>query len=276
MTVSPTLNTHMKTLRLSGMLDSLDVRLEQARSANLGYLEFLGLIIQDEVERREANKLNQRLKRAAFEEPKAIEDFDFASLPGINIAAIKDLATGLFVTRKEHVILYGPPGVGETHLAQALGNQACRTGYSALFIKTAKLFRGLNAARADGTWEKAFRKLLAPDNVSFRPETEDVLGSVIIGLIQEIKLLKVGQHGAAFFRVIQEADNTRLVPILIYELNDDFIAHGEDVRGWRELLEERLFSKLTTAYGEKVLQLSSLLVASNLFVNFKVLWELCR
>ena len=158
-----TLTTHMKTLRLSGIMDSLDVRLEQARSANLGYMDFLSLIIQDEVERREANKLNQRLKRAAFEEPKAMEDFDFASLPGINIAAIKDLATVLFVTRKEHVILYGPPGVGKTHLAQALGNQACRTGYSVLFIKAAKLFRGLNAARADGTWEKALRKLLAPD-----------------------------------------------------------------------------------------------------------------
>ena len=163
MITPPTLTTHMKTLRLSGILDSLDVRLEQARSASLGYMEFLGLIIQDEVERREANKLNQRLKRAAFEEPKAMEDFDFASLPGINIAAIKDLATVLFVTRKEHVLLYGPPGVGKTHLAQALGNQACRTGYSALFIKAGKLFRGLNAARADGTWEKALRKLLAPD-----------------------------------------------------------------------------------------------------------------
>ena len=163
MITPPTLTTHMKTLRLSGIMDSLDVRLEQARSANLGYMDFLSLIIQDEVERREANKLNQRLKRAAFEEPKAMEDFDFASLPGINIAAIKDLATVLFVTRKEHVILYGPPGVGKTHLAQALGNQACRTGYSVLFIKAAKLFRGLNAARADGTWEKALRKLLAPD-----------------------------------------------------------------------------------------------------------------
>nr|MDP2192325.1 IS21-like element helper ATPase IstB [Rhodoferax sp.] len=163
MTTPPTLTTHMKTLRLSGILDSLDVRLEQARSSSLGYLEFLALIIQDEVERREANKLNQRLKRAAFEEPKAIEDFDFSSLPGINIAAIKDLATVLFVTKKEHVILYGPPGVGKTHLAQALGNQACRTGYSTLFIKTAKLFRGLNAARADGTWEKALKKLLTPD-----------------------------------------------------------------------------------------------------------------
>jgi len=153
----------MKTLRLSGILDSLDVRLEQARSASLGYLDFLGLIMQDEVERREANKLNQRLKRAAFEEPKAIEDFDFASLPGINVAAVKDLATGLFITRKEHVILYGPPGVGKTHLAQALGNQACRTGHSVLFIKTAKLFRALNSARADGTWEKALRKLLTPE-----------------------------------------------------------------------------------------------------------------
>lgn len=163
MIAPPSLTTHMKTLRLSGILDSLDVRLEQARSASLGYLEFLSLIIQDEVERREANKLNQRLKRAAFEDPKAIEDFDFSSLPGVNIAAIKDLTTVLFVTKKEHVILYGPPGVGKTHLAQALGNQACRTGHSTLFVKTAKLFRGLNAARADGTWEKALKKLLTPD-----------------------------------------------------------------------------------------------------------------
>jgi len=163
MNVSHILSTRLKALRLSGILESLDLRLEQARSSNLGYLEFLELIIQDEVERRDANKLNQRLKRAAFEEPKAIEDFEFASLPGVNVAAIKDLATGLFVTRKEHVILYGPPGVGKTHLAQALGNRACRIGHSTLFVKATKLFRSLNTARADGTWEKALKKIIAPD-----------------------------------------------------------------------------------------------------------------
>lgn len=163
MIVSPVLTTRLKTLRLSGILESLDVRLEQARSGNLGYLEFLELVIQDEIERREARNLEQRLKRAAFEEPKAIEDFEFAAIPGVNVAAIKDLATCLFVAKKEHVILYGPPGVGKTHLAQALGNQACRIGHTTLFVKSTKLFRGLNNARADGSWEKALKRLLAPD-----------------------------------------------------------------------------------------------------------------
>ena len=163
MNVSPQLTSRLKTLRLSGILDSLDVRLEQARSGSLGYQEFLELIVQDEIERREVNSLNQRLKKAAFEEPKGIEEFEFASLPGVNIAAIKDLATALFVAKKEHVILYGPPGVGKTHLAQALGNRACRIGHSTLFVKSTKLFRNLNTARADGSWEKALRKLLNPD-----------------------------------------------------------------------------------------------------------------
>lgn len=163
MNTSHILTTRLKTLRLSGLLESLDVRLEQARSSNMGYQEFLELIIQDEIERREANSLNQRLKRASFEEPKSIEEFQFASLPGINVATIKDLATGLFIAKKEHVILYGPPGVGKTHLAQALGNQACRLGKSTLFMKGTKLFRALNTARADGTWDKAMRKLLVPD-----------------------------------------------------------------------------------------------------------------
>lgn len=163
MSVSPVLTTRLKTLRLSGILESLDVRLEQARSGNLGYMEFLKLVIQDEIERREARNLEQRLKRASFEEPKAMEDFEFAAIPGINVAAIKDLATCLFVARKEHVILYGPPGVGKTHLAQALGNQACRIGHTTLFLKSTKMFRGLNNARADGTWEKALKKLTLPD-----------------------------------------------------------------------------------------------------------------
>ena len=102
MNVSSLLISRLKTLRLSGILESLDVRLEQARSGSLGYREFLELIVQDETERREATRLNQRLKKAAFEEPKAIEGFEFAALPGVNIAAIKDLATGIY----DHIFYY--------------------------------------------------------------------------------------------------------------------------------------------------------------------------
>ncbi len=100
MSISPLLTSRLKLLRLSGILESLDLRLEQARSNNLGYLEFMELIVQDETERREANTLNQRLKKASFEEPKCIEEFQFAQLTGVNVAAIKDLATGLFIRKK--------------------------------------------------------------------------------------------------------------------------------------------------------------------------------
>jgi len=152
----------LKQLRLSGIAESLEVRLDQAREANLGYLEFLQLILQDEVERRHAHGVQRRLKQAAFQEHKAIEEFDFTALPGVNPKGIKDLATGLFIERKEHVILYGPPGTGKTHLAQALGNQACRIGYTTLFTTAAKLFRKLAAARVEDAFEETVKTFLKP------------------------------------------------------------------------------------------------------------------
>ena len=91
---SPTMQLTLKSLRLSGIAESLEVRLEQARESSLGYLEFLQIIFQDEVERRQSSALQRRLKQAAFQEHKAIEEFDFAALPGINTKEIKDLATG--------------------------------------------------------------------------------------------------------------------------------------------------------------------------------------
>lgn len=159
---SPTMQLTLKQLRLSGIAESLEVRLDQAREASLGYLEFLQLILQDEVERRHAHGIQRRLKQAAFQEHKAIEEFDFTALPGINPKAIKDLAAGFFIERKEHVILYGPPGTGKTHLAQALGTQACRIGYTTLFTTAAKLFRKLATAKIEGAFEETVRTILKP------------------------------------------------------------------------------------------------------------------
>lgn len=163
MSVSAALISQLKTLKLGRMLDTIDVRLLQARQDQLGYLEFLQLLLQDEIERRKTQGLRLRLQRASFEEPKTLEEFDFAGCPGLNPAAIRDLATGLFIERREHVLLYGPAGTGKTHLAQALGHHACRNGRSVLFLKAVKLFRVLQAARADNSWEVELRKLLAPD-----------------------------------------------------------------------------------------------------------------
>lgn len=148
MSATAALTSQLKTLKLGRMLDTLDIRLLQARQDQLGYLEFLQLLLQDEIERRKNQSLRLRLQRASFEEPKTLEDFDFAGNPQLNPAALRDLATGLFIERREHVLLYGPAGTGKTHLAQALGHQACRSGRSVLFLKAGKFFRTLQASRA--------------------------------------------------------------------------------------------------------------------------------
>lgn len=163
MSASTALTRQLKTLKLGPMLDTLDVRLLQARQDQLGYLEFLQLLLQDEIERRQNQSLKRRLQRASFEETKTLEDFDFAGSPQLNPAAVRDLATGLFIDQREHVLLYGPAGTGKTHLAQALGHQACRSGRSVLFLKAAKFFRLLQASRADNSWDTELRRMLAPD-----------------------------------------------------------------------------------------------------------------
>jgi DNA replication protein DnaC len=153
----------LKTLRLVGFLETLDLRLTQAREEDYDHLTFLQLMVQDEIERREAKKLAQRLSRASFEEQKSLEGFDFSFNPKIKRALITNLATCIFIERKEHVLIYGPAGVGKTHLAQAIGHEACRKGHDVLFVKSVKMLRSLHAARADHSWEKRITKFLRPD-----------------------------------------------------------------------------------------------------------------
>ncbi|MFH1625634.1 MAG: IS21-like element helper ATPase IstB [Pseudomonadota bacterium] len=155
--------SQLKTLRLGGFLETLDLRLKQAREEDFDHLTFLQVMIQDEIERREAKKLAQRLSRASFEEQKTLEGFDFAFNPKIKRSLVKNLATCIFIEKKEHILIYGPAGVGKTHLAQALGHEVCRKGYDVLFVKSVKMIRSLHAARADHSWEKRIKRFLRPD-----------------------------------------------------------------------------------------------------------------
>jgi len=157
-TIDHHLREKLKALKLSGILHTLDVRVAQTQNGEIGTLEFLHLILQDEIERRAAAAAAQRIQKAAFQEEKTLEGFDFGALPKLRPAQIRDLATCTFIDRRESVILYGPTGVGKTHVAQGLGHMACRQGYRVLFTKVGKMLRSLLAARADQTWEKAIRR----------------------------------------------------------------------------------------------------------------------
>ena len=125
----PELTPVLKQLRLSGLLESLDTRNREAIENKLTYPEFLGLVIQDEAERREQKKYALRLRRAGFHSDKTLEGFDFDFNPNINQARVRELAQCRFVEEKVCVLVAGPCGTGKSHLAQALGHTAVRQGY---------------------------------------------------------------------------------------------------------------------------------------------------
>jgi DNA replication protein DnaC len=155
----PQLSPLLKQLRLSGILDSLEVRNKEAVQAKLAYTDFLALLIQDEVARRDQKKFNMRVRRAGFRSHKTIEQFDFGFIPKLNQTLIQDLATCRFVTERANVLIAGPCGTGKSHLAQALGHCAVRSGHEVLFASQTQLLGQLHAARAVGAYERRFQAL---------------------------------------------------------------------------------------------------------------------
>jgi len=162
MTRAHQLEASLTTLRLSGMLDTLEARLAQARAGELGHLEFLQVLCEDEITRRDAAALERRLRAARFEATATIEDFDFSYNPKIPAAHIRDLATLRFIDNGESVVLHGPVGVGKSMIAQALGHAACRRGHNVVFTKTSRLLADLAGGHADRSWEARLRRWARP------------------------------------------------------------------------------------------------------------------
>jgi DNA replication protein DnaC len=152
----------LRELRLSGMLDTLDARLAQARAGELGHLDFLQVLCQDEITRRGTMSLARRIRAARFETEATYEGFDFAASPKLPAAQLRDLAALRWLPAGESVILYGPVGVGKSHIAQALAHLAIRHGAEARFYKTSRLLAHLAGGHADGTWSRRLRELTRP------------------------------------------------------------------------------------------------------------------
>ncbi len=157
------LNPLLRRLRLSGVLETLEVRNKQAIEERMSYVDFMSLVLNDEHERREQKKLSTRIRRGTFDVTKTFETFNWEFNSQINRKQWFDLATCNFLEGKENVLLVGPTGVGKSHLAQALGNEACRRGSDVIFITAAKLLQRLNAGRADGTLERRIAALAKVD-----------------------------------------------------------------------------------------------------------------
>jgi DNA replication protein DnaC len=150
----------LKQLKLSGILDTLDMRILESQKNDLDYKTFLAMLLEDELEARQARKVQRLIKSANFGQQQTLEGFDFTLAPQLNRNLVRQLATCDFVRQGQGVILLGPPGTGKTHLAKAFGHQACRLNYTVLFYKFHSLFAELAKADLIGTLEKTLKRLV--------------------------------------------------------------------------------------------------------------------
>jgi DNA replication protein DnaC len=153
----------LRQLRLSGMLQTLDVRAAQATERGLSPIEFLALLLDDELDRRDQNRMAFRLAQSGCDAQKSLAHFDFAAAPGVNRTLIQELATCAFVARHENLLLCGPTGVGKSHLANAIACEALKRGFRALARPTHRLLAEMQAARASGAHPRLLARLLSTD-----------------------------------------------------------------------------------------------------------------
>jgi DNA replication protein DnaC len=163
MEIRPSLKAVLKRLRLSGILPTLPERVIYARKMSVEPQDFLELVLQDEVERRDHKSLEIRLQRASFDSDHTLENFDWDAPVSFDRDRVRDLFSLAFLDRHEDVLFVGPVGVGKTFLASALGHAACRAGRNVLFVRADHLLKELKQSRADNSYEKTLRRWLAPD-----------------------------------------------------------------------------------------------------------------
>lgn len=163
MDVMAQMTPQLKQLRLSGILDTLEARTQQAVTEQWSHLAYLSRLLEDELERRAQKQLVLRLRRSTMQTTKTFEAFDWAFNGSISRSQFLHLAAGDYIRQHRNILLCGPSGVGKSHLAQALGHEACRQGADVLFASTHKMLAHINGGRADGTYERRLESYLRPD-----------------------------------------------------------------------------------------------------------------
>ena len=157
------LRSALRKLRLSGLAQSLEVRLQEAAGHQLSHAEFLELILQDELAIRADRRIERRVKAANFRELKTLDEFDFTFNPSINKKQVYELATCRFIREARDVLWLGPPGVGKSFLVQALGYQAIRSGLVVYYRSVFDVVRDFLKDEAFDGEDKILARYLKPD-----------------------------------------------------------------------------------------------------------------
>jgi DNA replication protein DnaC len=157
------LSESLKKLRLSGLAQTLDVRLQEAAANRLNHAEFLELVLADELAVRQERGIAKALKAADFREQKTLEDFEWDFNRAIKKKQIYDLAAGTFVRQHRDALLVGPPGVGKSHLIQAIGRQLVHAGFTVIYRSIFDAVRDFLHDEAFDGHDRVMGRYLKPD-----------------------------------------------------------------------------------------------------------------
>jgi DNA replication protein DnaC len=153
----------LRQLKLSGMLQTLDLRVSQSIDQQLAPLEFLALLLDDELERRRQQSQILRMAQSGCDCNKTLAHFDFLAAPGINRTLIQDLASGTFIQRHENLLMCGPTGVGKSHLANGIAIEAIKHNFKVITKTTHRLLHELQISRANGSFPRLMARILSTD-----------------------------------------------------------------------------------------------------------------
>lgn len=171
---STRIRTTAAKLGLPHLAEALNQYVQRADEAKMGYLDFLDLVLAEELAVRDDRRFRNGLRLSKLPHHKTLEDYDVSFQPDLDPRKVKDLATLSFVEDKANVALLGPPGVGKTHIAVALAVAACRAGYSIYFTSLDDMVRHLKAAEDQGRLISKLTSYLRPsvlvvDEVGYQP-----------------------------------------------------------------------------------------------------------
>ncbi len=157
------LKAQLKALKLSGIAETLELRIMESQNNQLAFTELLAMILTDEIETRQNRKLQRLISHARLDAGKTLESFDFTFNPSINASLIRELATCRFIEKGENIFLLGPTGTGKTHLAQAISHMACRKMLSVEFYNFHDFFNAIHKADLSGRIDRVMKALIKAD-----------------------------------------------------------------------------------------------------------------
>ena len=192
------LKSQFKALKLSGIAETIELRIMEAQNNQLAYTELLAMILNDEIETRQNRKLQRLITHARLDAGKTLENFDFTFNPSINASLIRELATCRFIEKGDNIFLLGPTGTGKTHLAQAISHMACRQMLSVEFFNFHDFFNALHKADLLSRIDRLMKSLIKADLI----------------VIDDFAFKKIDQKSAEYFYALVDA-RYRQKPIIL-------------------------------------------------------------